>query len=517
LTGGPGKTSIRAGWGIFYNPIEQLVLEQFSAEPPFGGSTFLSNTLFNTPFLSQTGTLNPNPFSGVINQTPQTPCAVDTPGGPNGCVDWSNFRPLLLFGEFQPHLRSQYSEQYNLTIERQLTRDMLFRVSYVGTQAHRLLASHDLNFGNAETCLQLNNILGSGTCGPVGSDSPYFVPGGTVIPAYTPPPGVAVNTGCNGLTLPYNAAGTGNCIQAGTTVGPSGITLVGLRPFSSPNCQPLTGIGCPSDGVPIFSNIFAEDTIANSNYNALQISVERNYSHGLLFQASYTFSKTIDQGSSFEQELNPINFRATRGLSLLDAKHRFVFSPVWDLPIPKRDGFAGKVANGWQLSAIITYQSGFPIRIEDQNDSELESSFFFEDANTPQATTPVSFANPKSTQQNYCGSGQPVTAVYLNSCNGSGTQIIQDSALGTFGNMPHSLCCGPGLSNTDFVIEKKTPINERWNTEFRAEFYNAWNHTQFANPDGNFTDGTPPGGTFGQVLKAREGPRVMQFGLKFLF
>jgi hypothetical protein len=517
LTGGPGKTSIRAGWGIFYNPIEQLVLEQFSAEPPFGGSTFLSNTLFNTPFLSQSGTLNPNPFSGVINQTPQTPCAVDTPGGPNGCVDWSNFRPLLLFGEFQPHLRSQYSEQYNLTIERQLTRDMLFRISYVGTQAHRLLASHDLNFGNAETCLQLDNILGSGTCGPVGSDSSYFVPGGTVIPTYTPPPGVAVNTGCNGLTLPYNAAGTGNCIQAGTTVAPSGITLVGLRPFSSPNCQPLTGIGCPSDGVPIFSNIFAEDTIANSNYNALQISVERNYSHGLLFQASYTFSKTIDQGSSFEQELNPINFRATRGLSLLDAKHRFVFSPVWDLPIPKRDGFAGKVANGWQLSSIITYQSGFPIRIEDQNDSELESSFFFEDANTPQATTPTSFANPKSTQPNYCGSGQAVTAVYLNSCNSSGTQIIQDSALGTFGNMPHSLCCGPGLSNTDFVIEKKTPINERWNTEFRAEFYNAWNHTQFANPDGNFTDGTPPGGTFGQVLKAREGPRVMQFGLKFLF
>ena len=517
LTGGPGKTSIRAGWGIFYNPIEQLVLEQFSAEPPFGGSTFLSNTLFNTPFISQTGTLNPNPFSGVIHQTPQTPCAVDTPGGPNGCVDWSTFRPLLLFGEFQPHLRSQYSEQYNLTIERQLTRDMLFRISYVGTQAHRLLASHDLNFGNAETCLQLDNILGSGTCGPVGSDSSYFVPGGTVIPTYTPPPGVAVNTGCNGLTLPYNAAGTGNCIQAGTTVGPSGITLVGLRPYSSPNCQPLTGIGCPSDGVPIFSNIFAEDTIANSNYNGLQISVERNYSHGLLFQASYTFSKTIDQGSSFEQELNPINYRATRGLSLLDAKNRFVFSPVWDLPIPKRDGFAGKVANGWQLSAIITYQSGFPIRIEDQNDSELESSFFFEDANTPQATAPISFANPKSTQQNYCGTGQAVTAVYLNSCNGSGTQIIQDSALGTFGNMPHSLCCGPGLSNTDFVIEKKTPINERWNTEFRAEFYNTWNHTQFANPDGNFTDGTPPGGTFGQVLKAREGPRVMQFGLKFLF
>ena len=139
LTGGPGKTSIRAGFGLFYNPIEQLVLEQFSAEPPFGGSSFVSDPQFNLPYLSQGGVQTPNPFSGVINQTPQTPCAVG-PNGPPGCVDWSNFRSSIYFGEFQPHLKSQYAEQYNLTIERQLTKDMLFRVSYVGTQAHHLLA-----------------------------------------------------------------------------------------------------------------------------------------------------------------------------------------------------------------------------------------------------------------------------------------------------------------------------------------------------------------------------------------
>ena len=89
---------------------------------------------------------------------------------------------------------------------------------------------------------------------------------------------------------------------------------------------------------------------------------------------------------------------------------------------------------------------------------------------------------------------------------------FSDSNPGTFGNVPHALCCGAPINNTDLVISKKTPINERWNTEFRAEFYNAWNHTQFNNPDGNFTDST-----FGQVLKVRESPRVMQFGLKFLF
>ena len=67
------------------------------------------------------------------------------------------------------------------------------------------------------------------------------------------------------------------------------------------------------------------------------------------------------------------------------------------------------------------------------------------------------------------------------------------------------------------MISKKTKIGERWDSEFRAEFYNAWNHTQFSNPDGNFADGSPPNGTFGTITNTREGPRVMQFGLKFLF
>jgi hypothetical protein len=247
--------------------------------------------------------------------------------------------------------------------------------------------------------------------------------------------------------------------------------------------------------VPVFSNIFAEGTIANSNYNGLQVSVDKSYSHGLLFEASYTFSKAIDQGASFENELNPVNFNATRGLSLLDAKNRFVFSPVWELPVPTYSGFEGKALDGWGVSAIITYQSGFPIRMQTQDDLELESSFFFEDANTPLATGPVEFLNPK-TNGNF----------YFNTSN------ISDPRPGTFGNLPHALCCGPALSNTDLVISKKTPINERWNTEFRAEFYNAWNHTQFANPDGNFSDLT-----FGEILKTREAPRVLQFALKVLF
>jgi hypothetical protein len=520
LTGGPGNSSIRAGYGIFYNPIEQLVLAQFSAEPPFGGSIDLSNPNFNTPFLLQNGTQNPNVFGPVLNQTTNTPCF--QPGGPNGCVDWSAFRPILLFGEFDPHLKTQYADQYNLTIERQLSKSTVLRVSYVGTQGHHLLAVHDENAGNIQTCLGLMNLananpnavlsapLAAGgvqtSCGPFSADTSYFIPGGTVIPAgisaLPPEPFHVPSISCSGLVLPYTGTPGGNpgCLPAGI-VPAGGITLVGTRPFSSPNCQPSTGAGCPADGVPVFSNIFAEGTIANSNYNALQISAERSYSHGLLFQVSYTFSKAIDQGASFENELNPSNFSATRGLSLLDAKHRFVFSPVWELPVPKYDGFKGKALDGWGMSAIITYQTGFPIRVQTQDDLELQSSFNFEDANTPQITGPVQFTNPKTFD--------PSAGLNHNLFTSFN---ITDPQPGAFGNLPHALCCGPALNNSDLVFSKKTPINERWNTEFRAEFYNAWNHTQFNNPDGNFSDST-----FGQILKVRESPRVVQFALKFLF
>jgi hypothetical protein len=496
ITGGPGKSTIRGGFGIFYNPIEQLVLEQFSAEPPFGISAFASSPQFNTPFILQSGTQLPNNGGGIIQQTPSTPCF--DPAGPAGCVDWSLFRSLLLFGEFQPHLRTQYAEQYNLTMDRQITATTLLRIAYVGTQAHHLLASQDLNYGNPQTCNDINSIPGQ-SCGTFDSDSAFSftVPAGqTFHMPYIP------GSGSGNIPCPYgNPSAPAGCTIVGAAGG-TPVTLVGLRPYSSPNCNPYSGAGCPADGTPIFSNIFSENTIANSNYNGLQVSVEKSYSHGLLFQASYTFSKAIDQGASFENELNPINANATRGISLLSAKNRFVFSPVWELPIPKHEGVTGKVANGWQLSAIITYQSGFPIRIQDQNDSELQSSIFFESTNTPYQTAPTQFLNPKTNGGAWFNTANFCDPVVSASC---------PQALGTFGNTPHALCCGPALSNTDLVIQKDTPINERLKTEFRAEFYNTWNHTQFTNPDGNFSDAT-----FGLVTKARD-PRVMQFGLKILF
>jgi hypothetical protein len=486
LTGGPGKTSIRMGAGMFYNPIEQLVLEQFSAEPPFGGSVLLSGTQFNLPFEFQSSTTSspafaPNPFGGILSPVR------------GQSVDWSIFRPLLLFGEFQPKMRSQYSEQYNFTIQRQLAKDLLFQIGYVGTQAHRLLQSRELNPGQAQPCLDLANIPGvlnfpGGppiTCGPFSADTEYFVPPGTTIPA-------------QGLNLPYNAASGGpKFIPGGTVVGANGITLVGLRAYSSPFCQPLTGTDCPADGVPVFGSIFAQDTVGSSNYNSLQVLLQKQMSNGLQFQAAYTFSKSIDSASSFESIVNYLDPRRSRSLSAFDARHRFVFSPYWELPIPKREGFMGKVANGWAVSGIITFQTGFPIRLVSANDTELGNSFDFEPVGEPNIVAPIRFIDPRKDPNHQFF--DPTS--------------FADAPLGQFGNAPRTLCCGPRISQSDISVEKKTRLSERFNTEFRAEFFNAWNHTQFLTPDGNFTNN---GTTFGTVQKARD-PRQLQFALKILF
>jgi hypothetical protein len=483
LTGGPGKTSVSMGYGIFYNPIEQLVLEQFSAEPPFGGSNFITDPLFQAPFVDQTGSANPNPFNGILNPPRGTP------------IDWASFRSILLFGEFPKVLRPQYSDQYNLTIKRELPGNILFQIGYVGSQGHRLLASYDINHGNPNTCNDLAAIpqtLDSPggnplTCGAFSADSSFYVPPGTVIP----------NTPDGGLLLPYNAGSGGLLIPAGTTVGPAGITLVGLRQYSSPNCAPLSAVGCPADLIPVFSNIFSENTVSHSNYNSLQVLVEKRFSHGLQFQGAYTYSKSLDNASSFESTLNPVNFNSTYGPSLYDARHRFVFSYVWELPVPKYQGLLGKVVDGWQWSGILTFQKGFPIRITSSDDVEEFSSIFFEAPGEPNLTAPFS---TWSVRQHNGYAFDP--SLFTNST----------VAPGTIGNAPRSICCSPGISNVDMGLVKDTPLGERVRMEFRAEVYNIANHAQFYDIDGNISDGS----NFGFAQKVRE-PRLFQFALKFLF
>jgi hypothetical protein len=461
IFGSNGKTSIRTGWGLFYNPMEQLVLEQFGAEPPFGSSPSFSSTFFNTPFVGQNGVIGPNGFNGVLN-----PTKGQDPG-------WANLRPILLYGEFQPHLRTQYTAQYNFGISREIAKDLVWNLGYVGSQGHRLLASHDINPSNPQTCLDIITIQGAGACGPFAEDSAF---------------NVTVPSGFN-FHLPSGAIVTG-------AAGGTPVTLVGLRPYSSPNCDPLTGTNCDvASGTPTFTNIFAEDTIANSAYNSFQTMLEKRFSHGVQLQAAYTFSKSLDQASSFEETLNPFNPRLSRALSLFNSAQRFVINYYWDLPVPRYNGFKGRLLDDWSVSGITQFQSGFPIRLQTQNDAELINSLFFLGASAPQLTGPLQILNPK-TQPNH---------QYLNPAQ------FSDPPLGTFATTPRSICCGPGLNNTDITISKTIPVSESKRFQFRTDIFNVANKTQFFNPDGNFTNST-----FGRIQQAHD-QRLVQFALKFYF
>jgi outer membrane receptor protein involved in Fe transport len=460
LFGSNGKTSIRAGWGLFYNPMEQLVLAQFGAEPPFGSSPSFYNTFFNTPFIGQDSGVSANGFDGVL-----TP-----PKGQDPV--WSKYLPILMYGDFQPHLRTQYTAQYNFSIQREIVKNLLWQINYVGSQGHRLLASHDINPGNPQTCLDLI-ALGQG-CGPTLEDNTYNF---TLSAGQT-------------LHLPNGQVITG--AGEGTP-----IFLAGTRPYSAPNCITNgvnAGTNCPTNGNPVFTDIFAEDTIATSAYNSLQTMVEKRMSHGLQFQAAYTWSKSLDWASSFEETLNPFDPRKSRALSLFNSAHRFVINYVWDIPVRKYHGIAGKVLDDWQVSGITQFQSGFPIRLQTQNDNELIGSLFFFGTAAPQLNGKLQILNPKAPGHFYLNPDQ-----------------FTDPTPGQFSTTPRSICCGPGLNQWDITVVKKIAFSEAKYFEFRTDVFNLANKTMFVNPDGNFSNST-----FGQVLRARE-PRLVQFALKFYF
>jgi hypothetical protein len=170
-------------------------------------------------------------------------------------------------------------------------------------------------------------------------------------------------------------------------------------------------------------------------------------------------------------------------------------SYFWDLPIPKHAGWVGKVVDDWAISGITEFQTGFPIRLSEQDDTELLSSAFFTSITGPQLTGPFQIQNPK-TNGGY----------YFNPAN------FSDPPAGQLATTRRSLCCGPGLNNWDFSVHKLIPFSESKYMQFRVEIFNVFNRTGFVNPDGDFSDGAQ----FGQVTQARD-PRLVQLALKYFF
>ena len=269
---------------------------------------------------------------------------------------------MMFFGQFPANLRLQYSDQYNLTIKRQLPGDILFQIGYVGSQGHRLLASYEINIGNPTTCNQLNTILGDWHVRPIRRrfrihDSGRHRDSGRRI-------SIAVQRGSGGLTVP-----AGTACESDHAGRHAAILLAAL------SASHRRGLPVRRD-----ARVFRHLHRKHRREIELQLAAgsrAEEFSHGLQFQASYTLSKTMDNASSFESALNPLNFNATYGLSATTRATVSSSTMFGNCPMPKYDGFKGKLLDGWEVSGIVSFQSGFPIRITSQDDvEELDSTDF---------------------------------------------------------------------------------------------------------------------------------------------
>jgi hypothetical protein len=241
-------------------------------------------------------------------------------------------------------------------------------------------------------------------------------------------------------------------------------------------------------------NIFENSSAGNSTYNALWLTANKRLSQGLQFNASYTFSKSIDYNSLNSQGVvvqDSLNIRGDRGLSDFDARHRFVINWLYELPL--KGGF---LLEGWQLSSIIQLQSGNPVNLVINNNS------FTGVNNTlrPDVIGPITILEDPTRWFD--------TAVFV----APTTPTIHFGALG------RNVVIGPGFHNVDFSVLKKTNISERLRTEFRAEIFDLFNHANFGQPGRVL--GTP---TFGVITNTRfptsdsGSSRQLQFAVKLIF
>jgi hypothetical protein len=235
-------------------------------------------------------------------------------------------------------------------------------------------------------------------------------------------------------------------------------------------------------------------TIGNSNYNSLQTSL-RHTSGRLTFEAGYTFSKSIDDASD-ERDfvLNPYNQRLSRSLSSFDIAHSFEVSYNLLLPIDRMGSVSWRrLTGGWRLAGITRITTGLPVQLFETDDRGLIGEFFG-NLDTPIFNgKQLHFKDPRSRQPYFDPTAfSAETLGFLNTGN-------------------RRFFHGPGIDNFDVSLLKDTQVSERVSAQFRAEFFNVFNHAQFMNPTGNFNSST-----FGMVLGARD-PRIGQLALKILF
>ena len=258
---------------------------------------------------------------------------------------------------------------------------------------------------------------------------------------------------------------------------------------------------------PGYLNVTYYQTTSNSEFESLQTKLQKSYSHGITFLLAYTYGKSIDGSSgvgstsnSSAAFQNPRDPQADRGLSDFDVRHRIVFSPVAELPFGNgkkffNSGLASKIAGGWQVSSIASYQTGRPFTILD---ASTNNSGSFAAADRPNL---VPGQNPNA--------GPKTVREWFN------TGAFALAPKGNFGNAGRNIITGPGYVDWDATLSRSFPVMERVQGEFRAEAFDLLNHPNFYNP---VTQGTQygSGSAFGTITQANNA-RELQFALRLLF
>ena len=299
--------------------------------------------------------------------------------------------------------------------------------------------------------------------------------------------------------------GAGRILEFGY-VGSKGTKILSARDINQPAASPIIPNFRPN---PRFDDVIYLGSRGGSTYHSFQTRFQQRFHAGLSLLAAYTFSKSLDDTSTFFPSFGDPNFpqnssnvRAEKGRSNFDVRHRFSLSYSWELPFGKGRRFLadrgwGSTALGnWQIMGIVTLQTGRPFTVALL--PEIDNS------NTGRAV--LGFGANDRPNRLASGAGQGRTAERW-----FDTEAFRFSEFGTFGDSGRNILDGPGFTDISFSILKQGSISEAVRLQFRAEFFNLFNNTNFGLPD--IFLGSP---TFGRVLSA-EAPRRIQFGLKFLF
>jgi len=449
-----GKTSVRLGFGVSRDRQFFNLTGDTRANPPF------SLPYVNTVYTGAGPAIAADQISNI-------PIPATQPAPGSDLPQFSFAFPATI----NPNFHVPYVYQWNVGIQRQLPGHFTFEINYVANSAHRLLRVVD---GNAP--------------------SPALV--------------AILRTFCSNPTNSYG------CVDA-PTASPSVETVQGSNLYIGADYPELYGLPAilPFDAVQNNAAYHSNEvsSVASSNSNALQTSLNRQFNRGMSLGVNYTWAHAIDDASdAFLPQQNQTVFPANsfylgreRGNSSYDVRNRLVFNYVANLPVGRgtshlSNGFIGKVLEGWSWSGVGIFQSGFPFEVfESGVDSDGTGATQRADYLVPPTVVPVT---------------QPTTQT------GPNVGRFTFPLFGGPGNVQRNTFYASSFKNFNMVMTKTTKVTERLNVEFRSEYFNIFNHPNFQSPT-NFINDSNFGQATAQVGNpdSTTGARQLQFGMKFNF